>query len=87
LTLKIPILTRLVLSYKSNGKIRLIQGDSHDKETLKKVSDRKYDLLFIDGDHSFEGVKKDFEMYSPLVRKGGLVAFHDIFSEEGVSAL
>jgi hypothetical protein len=34
--------------YKSNGKIRLIQGDSHDEETLKKVSDRKYDLLFID---------------------------------------
>jgi predicted O-methyltransferase YrrM len=83
--LKIPILTRLVLSYKSNGKIRLIQGDSHDEETLKKVSDRKYDLLFIDGDHSYEGVKKDFEMYSPLVRKGGLVAFHDILSEEGVN--
>jgi len=82
--LKIPIFLRLILSYKSNGKIRLIQGDSHDKETLKKVSDRKYDLLFIDGDHSYEGIKKDFEMYSPLVREGGIVAFHDILSEEGV---
>jgi len=36
------------------------------------------DLLFIDGDHRYEGVRKDFEMYSPLVRKGGIVAFHDI---------
>jgi hypothetical protein len=36
------------------------------------------DFLFIDGDHSYEGVKKDFEMYSPLVKSGGLIAFHDI---------
>lgn len=36
------------------------------------------DFLFIDGDHAYEGVKADFEMYSPLVRKGGLVALHDI---------
>lgn len=36
------------------------------------------DFLFIDGDHTYEGVKSDYEMYSPLVRKGGLIAFHDI---------
>jgi len=36
------------------------------------------DLLFIDGDHSYQGVKSDFEMYSPLVRDSGIVAFHDI---------
>lgn len=38
----------------------------------------KLDFLFIDGDHTYECVKKGFEMYSPLVRKGGLIAFHDI---------
>jgi len=36
------------------------------------------DFLFIDGDHTYEGVKRDFEMYSPLVRNGGIIAFHDI---------
>ena len=36
------------------------------------------DVLFIDGDHSYEGVKKDFELYSLLVKKGGIIAFHDI---------
>lgn len=36
------------------------------------------DYLFIDGDHTYEGVKHDFEMYAPLVRKGGVVALHDI---------
>ena len=42
------------------------------------LRDNKVDFLFIDDDHSYEGIKKDFEMYSPLVRKGGIIAFHDI---------
>jgi predicted O-methyltransferase YrrM len=36
------------------------------------------DLLFIDGDHSYEGVKADFANYSSLVRPGGLIVLHDI---------
>ncbi|GBD03455.1 hypothetical protein HRbin19_00741 [bacterium HR19] len=56
--------------------------DSHRKETLEKVKSilngRKIDLLFIDGDHSYEGVKRDFEMYSELVAEGGIIVFHDI---------
>lgn len=36
------------------------------------------DLLFIDGDHSYEGVRRDFELYEPLVRTGGMIALHDI---------
>lgn len=36
------------------------------------------DLLFIDGDHSYDSVRRDYELYAPLVRGGGLVAFHDI---------
>jgi predicted O-methyltransferase YrrM len=48
-------------------------------EQLKsRLADQPVDFLFIDGDHTYAGVKQDFEMYSPLVRKGGLVAFHDI---------
>ena len=36
------------------------------------------DLLFIDGDHTYFGAKQDYEMYSPLVQKGGVIIFHDI---------
>ena len=36
------------------------------------------DVLFIDGDHSFEGVTRDIEAWVPHVRKGGLVLFHDV---------
>jgi len=62
--------------------IHLIRADFHNPETLNKVKNilgnKMIDFLFIDGDHSYEGVKMDFEMYSPLVRKGGIIAFHDI---------
>jgi predicted O-methyltransferase YrrM len=36
------------------------------------------DFLFIDGDHSLQGALSDFRTYAPLVRAGGVVAFHDI---------
>lgn len=35
------------------------------------------DFLFIDADHKYDGVKKDWELYSPFVKKG-YIAFHDI---------
>lgn len=35
------------------------------------------DFLFIDGDHSVEGCRHDHETYSPKVKRGGFVAFHD----------
>lgn len=60
----------------------LLREDSHRAETLDKVvktlNGRKVDFLFIDGDHEYEGVLKDFEMYRTLVRTGGVIAFHDV---------
>jgi len=62
--------------------LHLLKVDSHRKETLEKVKEildgEFLDFLFIDADHSYEGVKMDFEMYSPLVKSGGIIAFHDI---------
>lgn len=39
------------------------------------------DFLFIDGGHHYLEVKQDFELYSPLVRPGGLIMFHDIYND------
>ena len=39
-------------------------------------------LLFIDGNHFYEGVKDDFESWDPFVRVGGIVAFDDARKEE-----
>lgn len=76
---KIP----LYKSFASNKqKIYLIRDDSHKKQSLEKIkrilNGEKLDFLFIDGDHTYEGVRKDFEMYGSLVKKDGIVAFHDI---------
>jgi predicted O-methyltransferase YrrM len=35
------------------------------------------DLIFIDGDHSYEGVKRDWELFLPHIRPSGIVIFHD----------
>ena len=59
--------------------------DSHDPATVEEVraalGGEPVDFLFIDGDHRVEGVTSDFQMYSPLVRSGGIVAFHDILPD------
>jgi hypothetical protein len=39
------------------------------------------DFLFIDGNHSYEYHKGDFQNYSKFVRSGGIIAFHDIFGQ------
>jgi predicted O-methyltransferase YrrM len=63
-------------------RVRFIAGDSHAQAMHDRVAaelaGRELDLLFIDGDHSEEGVRRDFELYRDLVRPGGAVAFHDI---------
>jgi cephalosporin hydroxylase len=59
-------------------------GDSHDPASKawldRQLGSRQVDVLFIDGDHSYAGVKTDYEMYSPLVRPGGLVLIHDVLN-------
>ena len=76
---KIPLYKSFV---KENRRIFLIRVDSHERKSLEKVKEilnnQKIDFLFIDGDHTYESVKKDFKMYSPLVRTDGIIAFHDI---------
>jgi predicted O-methyltransferase YrrM len=74
---------RLYLSFARDGQtISLVRGNSHEESTAslirEKLGNRQVDVLFIDGDHTYDGVKRDFDLYSPLVRKGGIVAFHDI---------
>lgn len=60
----------------------IMDADSHDPKTgaelVELLQGKQVDFLFLDGDHMYEGVKKDFEMYAPLVRKGGIIAFDDM---------
>jgi cephalosporin hydroxylase len=62
--------------------LELLRVDSQSETTVNLLKQllkgRPIDFLFIDADHRYEGVKRDFQLYSPLVRQGGLIAFHDI---------
>jgi predicted O-methyltransferase YrrM len=73
--------------YKTFGRdVRLLRKDSHDMKTWNEaagmVGEKMLDFLFIDGDHTYDGVRYDFEMYRPLVRPGGLIAMHDIMTHD-----
>lgn len=58
---------------------RNIETFNRIKEALEEnFQGNMLDLLFIDGDHTYRGCKGDFDLYGKLVRKGGLIAFHDI---------
>jgi predicted O-methyltransferase YrrM len=56
-----------------SGGVHLVVGDSLKVE----IPQGQIDLLFIDGDHSYEGTKADFERWSPHVRDRGNLLFHD----------
>lgn len=45
------------------------------------INDIAIDMLFIDADHSFEAVLKDFYGYWPYIKPNGLVLLHDSFPE------
>jgi len=64
--------------------VKELKGDSHDRVYIDKVKAEilngggLVDFMFIDGDHTYEGVKADFINFNSLVKPGGYIAFHDI---------
>jgi predicted O-methyltransferase YrrM len=64
-------------------------GDSHDgnfrEEVGKELAGCKVDFLFIDGDHTEEGVARDYFDYKDFVRPGGIIAFHDIVEKQVIA--
>ena len=62
-----------------DGKSYFIHGNSNDPKTIRNLYEltNEVDIIFIDALHSYESVLTDWLVYSPRVRKGGIVAFHD----------
>jgi len=67
--------------YNNNSNIHLLQGNSYFDETetnfKEELNSHELDLLFIDGDHTLDGVKNDYVRYSKYVKKGGYIIFDD----------
>lgn len=55
--------------------------DGNSRDTIPALMPQKaefFDLVLVDGDHSYEGGKADLENVWPLVKPGGVIVFHDI---------
>jgi predicted O-methyltransferase YrrM len=74
-------------SFSNKVNIILIKGNSIIPKTVDtinaQVGNHKLDLLFIDADHTYLGVKRDFDRFAPFVKEGGVIAFHDIIPGKG----
>jgi predicted O-methyltransferase YrrM len=62
--------------------LRLVRGDARAATTAAHVAallaGRPIDFLFVDADHTYDGVLSNVRQYGPRVRAGGAIAFHDI---------
>lgn len=73
LTLKENINKNNINSYK----VIIYKNYSYDKLLLEKLKNIKIDILFIDGDHRYNGVIEDWNNYKDLVVSGGYIVFDD----------
>lgn len=59
--------------------LTLVCGDSTSQRVVDIVGKLgKYDLIFVDANHTYEYVKKDFYNYKQFLNDGGVIGFHDI---------
>jgi Methyltransferase domain len=65
---------RLGLSY---DEIKMLKGYSNDPAILSEISKEKFNLIYIDGDHSYDGVLQDIKNFTPLVAQGGYLVMDD----------
>lgn len=57
------------------GCVEIVRAFSHD--AAETLGDGQVDCVYIDGDHSYEGVKRDINAYFPKLRQGGLMIGDD----------
>lgn len=69
-----PELLENVIKYNVQNKVIILPLDS---EKAAKVADEKFSFIFIDGDHRYEGVSKDCNLWLPHLEKDGVLIFHD----------
>lgn len=56
--------------------------DSHDAAEKFSALGRKISLLFIDGNHTYDGLAQDITDWMDFVQIGGIIAFHDVFNRK-----
>jgi len=71
------LLEKIISNYDNKNQIKLIQGFSNDNKILEQFEENSIDLLYIDGDHSFDGCYSDIKNWFPKVKKNGFILNDD----------
>jgi hypothetical protein len=61
--------------YKNDNTVKIIKNKSENY--LKTIDDDYFDIIYIDGDHSYEGVSIDLELSRQKVKNNGYITGHD----------
>lgn len=76
----VDIIPSSIIAYKKhNPLVEFLQLDSQSDEFKQymSTSDSNFDVIFIDGDHSYQGLRSDYELVKD---QANILVFHDIYS-------
>ena len=73
--LQYELYNNVVSKFSTNSEVQIIREKSAVAAEL--ILDNSLDWVYIDGDHTYNGVSKDFMNYSPFVKSNGLIVFDD----------
>lgn len=75
----LPLLKKNIAKFNLDNVVKPLVMDSI---SASKIVDNNADLIFIDGSHTFESTESDYELWKNKIRKGGILAIHDIYDSE-----
>lgn len=75
----LPLLKKNIAKFNLDNVVKPLVMDSI---SASKIVDNNADLIFIDGSHTFESAESDYELWKNKIRKGGILAIHDIYDSE-----
>jgi len=74
---KIPSFVEATENLKDFPHVSVFVSDSLEWARETKVLEIEYNMVFLDGLHSYEQVKAEIEAYLPLIKDGGIISGHD----------
>lgn len=83
---EVPMQTGIIASFNERFEAVTLENGTKDIEDNIDILECKFDLIFIDADHSLTGVVRDTGIALKLIEKDGIIVWHDYVTEEGVKA-
>ena len=66
-----------------NGTVVWLRQTGAEAARTRCVLAAPFDFVLVDGDHTYEGIREDWEAWSSLIERDGIIALHDALQVEG----